>query len=141
MQNMIEDPNKVVIKVIGVGGGGGNAVNRMISSIDAADVEFINVNTDTQILIKSSAPTKIAIGDRITKGHGAGANPELGEKAADESIEEITEAIKGADMVFITAGMGGGTGTGAAPVIAKIAKSLDILTVAVVTKPFLFEGK
>ena len=141
MQNMIEDPNKVVIKVIGVGGGGGNAVNRMISAIEAADVEFININTDTQILIKSSAPTKIAIGDRITKGHGAGANPELGEKAADESIEEITEAIKGADMVFITAGMGGGTGTGAAPVIAKIAQSLDILTVAVVTKPFLFEGK
>ncbi len=141
MQNMIEDPNKVVIKVIGVGGGGGNAVNRMISAIENADVEFINVNTDTQILIKSSAPTKIAIGDRITKGHGAGANPELGEKAADESIEEITEAIKGADMVFITAGMGGGTGTGAAPVIAKIAQSLDILTVAVVTKPFLFEGK
>ncbi|MBR5286231.1 MAG: cell division protein FtsZ, partial [Clostridia bacterium] len=141
MHNMIEDPNKVVIKVIGVGGGGGNAVNRMISAIDAADVEFININTDTQILIKSSAPTKIAIGDRITKGHGAGANPELGEKAADESIDEITEAIKGADMVFITAGMGGGTGTGAAPVIAKIAKSLDILTVAVVTKPFLFEGK
>ncbi|MBR6563443.1 MAG: cell division protein FtsZ [Clostridia bacterium] len=141
MQNMIEDPNKVVIKVIGVGGGGGNAVNRMISSIEAADVEFININTDTQILVKSSAPTKIAIGDRITKGHGAGANPELGEKAADESIEEITEAIKGADMVFITAGMGGGTGTGAAPVIAKIAQSLDILTVAVVTKPFLFEGK
>ncbi len=141
MQNMIEDPNKVVIKVIGVGGGGGNAVNRMISAIEAADVEFININTDTQILIKSSAPTKIAIGDRITKGHGAGANPELGEKAADESIEEITEAIKGADMVFITAGMGGGTGTGAAPVIAKIAQSLDILTVAVVTKPFLFEGR
>ena len=141
MHNMIEDPNKVVIKVIGVGGGGGNAVNRMISAIDAADVEFININTDTQILIKSSAPTKIAIGDRITKGHGAGANPELGEKAADESIDEITEAIKGADMVFIIAGMGGGTGTGAAPVIAKIAKSLDILTVAVVTKPFLFEGK
>ena len=141
MTNMIEDPNKVVIKVIGIGGGGGNAVNRMISAFDKADVEFININTDTQILIKSSAPTKIAIGDRITKGHGAGANPELGEKAAEESIEEITEAIKGADMVFITAGMGGGTGTGAAPVIAKIAKSLDILTVAVVTKPFLFEGK
>ncbi len=141
MYNIVEDPNKVVIKVIGVGGGGGNAVNRMISSIDAADVEFIAVNTDTQNLLSSSAPSKIAIGDRITKGHGAGANPELGEKAADESIEEITEAIKGADMVFITAGMGGGTGTGAAPVIAKIAKSLDILTVAVVTKPFLFEGK
>ncbi len=141
MTNMVEDTNKVVIKVIGVGGGGGNAVNRMISSFDKADVEFINVNTDTQILVKSSAPTKIAIGDRITKGRGAGANPELGEKAADESLDEITEAIKGADMVFITAGMGGGTGTGAAPVIAKIAKSLDILTVAVVTKPFLFEGK
>ncbi len=141
MHNIVEDPNKVIIKVIGVGGGGGNAVNRMISSIDAADVEFIAVNTDTQNLLSSSAPSKIAIGDRITKGHGAGANPELGEKAADESIEEITEAIKGADMVFITAGMGGGTGTGAAPVIAKIAKSLDILTVAVVTKPFLFEGK
>ncbi len=141
MINMIEDTNKVVIKVIGVGGGGGNAVNRMISAFDSADVEFINVNTDTQILVKSSAPTKIAIGDRITKGHGAGANPELGEKAADESLDEITEAIKGADMVFITAGMGGGTGTGAAPVIAKVAKSLDILTVAVVTKPFLFEGK
>ncbi len=141
MINMIEDTNKVVIKVIGVGGGGGNTVNRMISAFDSADVEFINVNTDTQILVKSSAPTKIAIGDRITKGHGAGANPELGEKAADESLDEITEAIKGADMVFITAGMGGGTGTGAAPVIAKVAKSLDILTVAVVTKPFLFEGK
>ena len=140
MQNMIEDPNKVVIKVIGVGGGGGNAVNRMISSIDAADVEFINVNTDTQILIKSSAPTKIAIGDRITKGHGAGANPELGEKAADESIEEITEAIKGADMVFITAGMGGGTGTGGAPIVAEVAREMGILTVGVVTKPFGFEG-
>ena len=140
--DMDNETGRVInIKVVGVGGGGGNAVNRMISSIDAADVEFINVNTETQILIKSSAPTTIAIGDRITKGHGAGANPELGEKAADESIEEITEAIKGADMVFITAGMGGGTGTGAAPVIAKIAKSLDILTVAVVTKPFLFEGK
>lgn len=141
MNNMIEDTNKVVIKVIGVGGGGGNAVNRMISTFEKGDVEFINVNTDTQILVKSSAPTKIAIGDRITKGHGAGSNPELGEKAADESLEEITQAIQGADMVFITAGMGGGTGTGAAPVIAKVAKSLDILTVAVVTKPFVFEGK
>ena len=141
MTNMQEDTNKVVIKVIGVGGGGGNAGNRMISAFDFKDVDFINVNTDKQILIKSSAPTKIGIGDRITKGHGAGSNPELGEKAAEESLEEITEAIKGADMVFITAGMGGGTGTGAAPVIAKVAKSLDILTVAVVTKPFVFEGK
>ena len=141
MVNMVEDANRVVIKVIGVGGGGGNAVNRMISAFENGSVEFININTDTQILVKSSAPTKIAIGDRITKGHGAGSNPEIGEKAAEESLEEITEAIKGADMVFITAGMGGGTGTGAAPIIAKIAKSLDILTVAVVTKPFLFEGK
>ena len=141
MINMSEDTNRVVIKVIGVGGGGGNAVNRMVSAFDTGNVEFTNINTDTQILVKSSAPTKIAIGDRITKGHGAGSNPEIGEKAAEESLEEITEAIKGADMVFITAGMGGGTGTGAAPVIAKIAKSLDILTVAVVTKPFLFEGK
>ncbi len=120
--------NDVKIKVIGVGGGGGNAVNRMIAA-GGKDVEFININTDTQILIKSLAPTKISIGDRITKGHGAGSNPELGEKAADESIEEITNAIKGADMVFITAGMGGGTGTGAAP------------TVAIVTKPFNFEGR
>lgn len=105
------------------------------------DVEFININTDTQILIKSLAPTKISIGDRITKGHGAGSNPELGEKAADESIEEITNAIKGADMVFITAGMGGGTGTGAAPIVAKVAKQMEILTVAIVTKPFNFEGR
>ena len=141
MINMVEDTNRVVIKVIGVGGGGGNAVNRMVATSENSSVEFINVNTDTQILVKSSAPTKIAIGDRITKGHGAGSNPEIGEKAAEESLEEITEAIKGADMVFITAGMGGGTGTGAAPIIAKVAKSLDILTVAVVTKPFLFEGK
>lgn len=141
----------VLIKVIGVGGGGGNAVNRMIStsagsSVSAqksdafASVEYININTDLAILQKSVAPIKISIGERITKGRGAGANPELGEKAADESIEAITEAIKGADMVFITAGMGGGTGTGAAPIVARIAKQLEILTVAVVTKPFKFEG-
>ena len=132
--------NDVKIKVIGVGGGGGNAVNRMIAA-GGKDVEFININTDTQILIKSLAPTKISIGDRITKGHGAGSNPELGEKAADDSIEEITNAIKGADMVFITAGMGGGTGTGAAPIVAKVAKQMEILTVAIVTKPFNFEGR
>ncbi len=141
----------VLIKVIGVGGGGGNAVNRMIStsagsSVSAqkndafASVEYININTDLAILQKSVAPIKISIGERITKGRGAGANPELGEKAADESIEAITDAIKGADMVFITAGMGGGTGTGAAPIVARIAKQLEILTVAVVTKPFKFEG-
>lgn len=132
--------NDVKIKVIGVGGGGGNAVNRMIAA-GGKDVEFININTDTQILIKSLAPTKISIGDRITKGHGAGSNPELGEKAADESIEEITNAIKGADMVFITAGMGGGTGTGASPVIAKLAKEMGMLTVGIVTSPLAVEGK
>jgi len=141
MANVYENTNKVVIKVVGIGGGGGNAVNRMIASFNLPDVEFININTDSQVLVKSSAPVKIPIGERITKGHGAGSNPELGEKAADESIEEITNALKGADMVFITAGMGGGTGTGAAPVVARIAKQLDILTVAIVTKPFLFEGK
>ncbi|MDD4125653.1 MAG: cell division protein FtsZ [Eubacteriales bacterium] len=132
----------VVIKVIGVGGGGGNAVNRMISmNVNADNVDYINVNTDTQILIKSLASTKLAIGEKVTKGHGAGSNPELGEKAAEESLESITEAIKGANMVFITAGMGGGTGTGAAPVVAKVAKSLGILTVGIVTKPFKFEGR
>ncbi len=140
MSSINANPNAVVIKVIGVGGGGGNAVNRMISSFDFADVEFININTDVQVLVKSSAPTKLEIGEKITKGKGAGSNPEIGEKAADESLEQITDAIKGADMVFITAGMGGGTGTGAAPIVARVAKSMDILTVAIVTKPFLFEG-
>lgn len=143
MSNEFKDgKSPVSIKVIGVGGGGNNAVNRMISSgtcID--DVEFININTDIAVLRRSQASLNIAIGERITKGRGAGANPELGEKAADESIDEITNAIKGADMVFITAGMGGGTGTGAAPIVAKIAKQLEILTVAIVTKPFSFEGQ
>ncbi|MGI6716717.1 MAG: cell division protein FtsZ [Eubacteriales bacterium] len=132
----------VSIKVIGVGGGGGNAVNRMVSmNVNPENVEYININTDTQILVKSLAPTKITIGEKVTKGHGAGANPELGEKAAEESIEAITDVIKGANMVFITAGMGGGTGTGAAPLVAKVAKSLGVLTVAIVTKPFKFEGR
>ena len=129
-----------VIKVVGVGGGGGNAVNRMMES-RIEGVEYIAVNTDLMVLNKSLANKRIAIGERITKGQGAGANPELGEKAADESIEEITAALQGADMVFITAGMGGGTGTGAAPIVAKIAKQLGILTVCIVTKPFNFEGK
>lgn len=129
----------VNIKVIGVGGGGNNAVNRMTSSIKG--VEFVAVNTDMQALSKSSAGTKIAIGEKVTKGHGAGSNPEIGAKAADESEEAITSAVAGADMVFITAGMGGGTGTGAAPIVAKIAKSMGILTVGIVTKPFAFEGK
>ncbi|HBR31616.1 MAG: cell division protein FtsZ [Eubacteriales bacterium] len=141
MPNVFENTSRVVIKVIGIGGGGGNAVNRMISAFDLPDVEFININTDSQILVRSSAPVKISIGERITKGHGAGSNPELGEKAADESVEEITNVMKGADMVFITAGMGGGTGTGAAPIVARIAKQLGILTVAIVTKPFNFEGR
>lgn len=128
------------IKVIGVGGGGNNAVNRMISA-GLRGVEFISVNTDKQALFLSQANTKIQIGDKLTKGLGAGANPEIGEKAANESRDEIAMAMKDADMVFVTAGMGGGTGTGAAPVIAQIAKEMGILTVGVVTKPFLFEGK
>ncbi|MGM9933849.1 cell division protein FtsZ [uncultured Clostridium sp.] len=128
------------IKVIGCGGGGSNAVNRMIVE-GLKNVEFIAINTDKQALLLSEADQKIQIGEKLTKGLGAGANPEIGKKAAEESREEITAAIKGANMVFITAGMGGGTGTGAAPVVAEIAKSMDILTVGVVTKPFPFEGK
>ena len=128
------------IKVIGVGGGGNNAVDRMIEKgLDG--VEFITVNTDHQALARSGAPTKIQIGEKMTRGLGAGANPEIGTKSAEESKDEILEAIKGADMLFITAGMGGGTGTGAAPVIAGIAKEQGILTVGVVTKPFSFEGR
>lgn len=130
----------VVIKVVGVGGGGNNAVNRMIAT-NIRGVEFIVINTDKQALLQSSAEIKIPIGEKITKGHGAGADPSVGQRAAEENVEEITNAIKGADMVFITAGMGGGTGTGAAPVVAKIAKELGILTIGIVTKPFSFEGK
>lgn len=128
------------IKVVGCGGGGNNAVNRMIDS-GLKGVEFISINTDKQALYLSKAGHKIQIGDKLTRGLGAGANPEIGQKAAEESREEITQALKGADLVFITAGMGGGTGTGAAPVVAEIAKELGILTVGVVTKPFLFEGR
>ncbi|MBQ7921846.1 MAG: cell division protein FtsZ [Clostridia bacterium] len=130
----------VNIKVIGVGGGGNNAVNRMISE-NVRGVEFIAVNTDMQALVSSSITKKITIGEKITKGHGAGSNPEVGAQAAEESIEELKNAIIGADMVFVTAGMGGGTGTGAAPVVARVARELGILTVGIVTKPFLFEGK
>jgi len=128
------------IKVIGVGGGGSNAVNRMIEA-GLKGVEFIAINTDAQALYLSKADTKIQIGDKLTKGLGAGANPEIGKQAAEESREELAKRIKGADMVFITAGMGGGTGTGAAPIVAEIAKELGSLTVGVVTKPFSFEGK
>ena len=134
------DENVTTIKVIGVGGGGGNAVNRMVSD-GLQGVEFIAMNTDQQALAKNHAATKVQLGSKLTKGRGAGADPEIGQRAAEESKDEIANALKGSQMVFITAGMGGGTGTGAAPVIAKVAKSLDILTVAVVTKPFVFEGK
>lgn len=128
------------LKVVGCGGGGNNAVNRMINE-GLGDVDFISINTDKQALMQSNATHKIQIGEKLTKGLGAGANPEIGEKAAEESKEEIIAALKGADMVFITAGMGGGTGTGATPVVADIARSMGILTVGVVTKPFNFEGK
>ncbi len=131
--------NRCVIKVIGVGGGGGNAVNRMVDS-DMQNVEFISINTDYQALLKSKATLKIQIGDKMTRGLGAGGNPEKGERSADESREEIAAALRGANMVFITAGMGGGTGTGAAPVVAEIAREMGMLTVGIVTKPFLFEG-
>ncbi|ASF39319.1 cell division protein FtsZ [Halobacillus halophilus] len=128
------------IKVIGVGGGGSNAVNRMIEH-GVQGVEFIAVNTDAQALNLSKAEVKMQIGGKLTRGLGAGANPEVGRKAAEESKEQLEEALQGADMVFVTAGMGGGTGTGAAPVIAQVAKELGALTVGVVTRPFTFEGR
>ena len=128
------------IKVIGVGGGGNNAVNRMIES-GLQGVQFISVNTEDQVLEVSKADVKIQIGEKLTRGLGAGANPSIGEQAALESKEEIIKALQGADMVFVTAGMGGGTGTGAAPIVAECAKEMGALTVAVVTKPFSFEGK
>ncbi|MFT9372767.1 cell division protein FtsZ [Liquorilactobacillus hordei] len=127
------------IKVIGVGGAGGNAVNRMIAD-DVKGVEFIVANTDVQALASSKAETKIQLGPKLTRGLGAGSNPEVGDKAAQESEEALAEALKGADMIFVTAGMGGGTGTGAAPIIAKVAKEQGALTVGVVTRPFSFEG-
>jgi len=128
------------IKVVGIGGGGNNAINRMIDS-GLKGVEFIAVNTDAQALYLSKADKKIQIGEKLTKGLGAGANPEIGRKAAEESKDIMEEVLQGADMIFITAGMGGGTGTGASPIVAEISKSLGILTVGVVTKPFTFEGK
>lgn len=130
----------VQIKVIGVGGGGGNAVNRMITS-GVLGAEFIAVNTDKQVLVHSKATHKIQIGEKSTHGQGAGGKPEVGAKAAEESRDNISDALKGTDMVFITAGMGGGTGTGAAPVIAQVAKDMGCLTIGVVTKPFKFEGR
>ncbi len=132
--------SNVCIKVIGVGGGGNNAVNRMIAS-GVKGVQFVTINTDRQALKNSLAPTQLVIGEKITKGFGAGANPSIGARAAEESIDDIKAILSGAEMVFITAGMGGGTGTGAAPVVARIAHEMDILTVGIVTKPFAFEGR
>ena len=132
--------NVVTLKVLGVGGAGNNVVNRMVKS-GTQGVEFISINTDAQALKNSKASQKIVIGDRLTRGRGAGGVPERGQKAAEESRDEIAAAIKGCQMIFITAGMGGGTGTGAAPVVAQVAKEMNILTVGVVTKPFEFEGK
>ena len=140
MTSEFENEVAQIIKVVGVGGGGGNAVNRMVDA-GIRNVEFVAINTDKAALYNSKASTKIQIGDKTTAGKGAGANPEMGRAAAEESKDEIAAAIRDADMIFLTAGMGGGTGTGAAPVVAQIAKELGILTVGIVTKPFAFEGK
>lgn len=140
MENQEMQAGTATIKVVGVGGGGGNVINRMIEA-GLRGVEFITVNTDRQALGLSKANKKIQIGEKLTRGLGAGANPEIGKCSAEESKAEIAEALKGADMVFVTAGMGGGTGTGAAPIVAETSREMGILTVAVVTKPFPFEGK
>ncbi len=137
---MAEEESVAVIKVIGVGGGGGNAINTMVES-RLAGVQFIAANTDMQALEKSRADIRLQLGPGITKGMGAGAEPDMGKEAAQESYEDLQSVLKGADMVFVTAGLGGGTGTGAAPVIAKLSKESGALTVAVVTKPFYFEAK
>jgi len=139
---MLASPNSesyARIKVVGVGGGGSNAVNRMMEE-GLAGIEFLAVNTDAQALLLSEAPTRVRIGDKLTRGLGAGGNPEVGQKAAEESAEEIYEVLKGSDMVFIAAGIGGGTGTGAAPIIAQISREIGALTIGVVTRPFTFEG-
>lgn len=136
---MMDPENFAQIKVVGVGGGGSNAVNRMIAE-GLRGVDFIAVNTDAQALLMSDAPQRIRIGDKLTRGLGAGGNPEVGAKAAEESSQELEEILRGADMVFVTCGMGGGTGTGAAPVIAELAKNSGALTIGVVTRPFSFEG-
>jgi len=139
MQRAPELENVACIRVVGVGGGGCNAVNRMISE-GVTGVDFIAVNTDNQALLLSNASLRVRIGDKLTRGLGAGGDPEQGEKAATESSEELYDVLKGSDMVFVTAGMGGGTGTGAAPIIAKVAREIGALTIGVVTRPFLFEG-
>jgi cell division protein FtsZ len=139
MQRNLDTENFAQIKVVGIGGGGSNAVNRMIQE-GLRGVDFIAVNTDAQALLLSNAPQRVRIGDKLTKGLGAGGDPVIGEKAADESSEDLAEIIKGADMVFLTAGIGGGTGTGASPIIARLAKETGALTIGVVTRPFTFEG-
>jgi cell division protein FtsZ len=139
MQRAPELDNFARIRVVGVGGGGSNAVNRMIEA-GVAGVDFIAINTDSQALLMSDAPTRVHIGEKSTRGLGAGGNPEQGEKAADESVEDLYEVLKDSDMVFVTAGMGGGTGTGAAPIVARVAKEHGALTIGVVTRPFMFEG-
>ncbi len=139
LSDFIPGENFAQIKVVGVGGGGGNAVNRMIEA-GLGGVEFVAVNTDAQSLILQKARTRVRIGDKLTRGLGAGGNPEIGKKAAEESADELYEVLRGADMVFITGGMGGGTGTGAAPIVAQVAKELGALTIGVVTRPFTFEG-
>ncbi len=139
MQRAPELENIASIRVVGVGGGGCNAVNRMIAE-NVSGVDFVAINTDNQALLLSDAPTRVRIGEKLTRGLGAGGNPEFGEKAATESVEDLYEVLEGADMVFITAGMGGGTGTGGAPVVAKVAREQGALTIGVVTRPFMFEG-
>ncbi len=139
MQRAPELENFARIRVVGVGGGGSNAVNRMIEA-DVSGVDFVAVNTDSQALLLSDASTRVHIGEKSTRGLGAGGDPEVGQKAAAESVEELHEVLKGSDMVFVTAGMGGGTGTGAAPIIAKVARDEGALTIGVVTRPFMFEG-
>lgn len=139
MQRAPELENIACIRVVGVGGGGCNAVNRMIAE-GISGVDFIAINTDNQALLLSDAPVRVRVGEKLTRGLGAGGNPEQGEKAAEESVEDLYEVLKGSDMVFITAGMGGGTGTGAAPVVARVAREQGALTIGVVTRPFLFEG-
>lgn len=137
---MSSSENFARIRVVGVGGGGSNAVNRMVEA-GIAGVDFIAVNTDAQALMLSNAPIRVRIGDKLTRGLGVGGNPELGRKAAEESIEDLYKVLEGSDMVFITAGMGGGTGTGASPVVARIAREINALTIGIVTRPFFFEGK
>ena len=139
MQTQVQTEGFAQIKVVGVGGGGVNAINRMIAE-GIRGVEFVAINTDAQALMLAQAPKRVRIGDKLTRGLGAGGNPEVGEKAAEESSDELYEVLKGADMVFVTAGMGGGTGTGASPTIARVAKEVGALTIGVVTRPFSFEG-